>query len=166
MSKSIIKDAVDYDMKVGLIRSYLGYYTDDDIIQIFDTDSLQLILTKFTYSEIRARLANTLTNTLEKDFEIGDVVKINKPYLRNGVYDKLDGVIIGSHWVFDEQESGKAPIYHTSYDILVQVQSYLDGYKYEVRHEKASDLILTGKSLDDIGSVMRRYAALIIDQPV
>lgn len=163
---TISNDAADFNLKISLIRNYLGYYTNDDLVAMFHTSSLANILTKFTYRQIRARLVNTRTNTLDSEFEIGCVVTINKPVMKNGSYQHNQGVIIGKHLVYDDSNRNKSPLYHMVYDVLVQTKTYIDGYSYEVTQEVANDLILEDGVVSNVKDVMGQIASYAIDRPL
>lgn len=159
----LVSDIAEYDRKIDLLRAYVGYYTEFDLEEMFDTDSLVEILTKYTYNQIRARLVNTKSNTLEADFDLGDIVEINKPVLRYNIYEHHLGVIIGKHLVFDDKDKNRSPIYHTQYDILVQSEQFIDGISYEIRREVARDLILKEHTIESIRDTMDEFASYHIN---
>lgn len=163
---TIQSDAIDYNRKIGLLRTYAGYYSEEDYVYMFGTTSLTEILENCSYSVIKARLMNTLSNTLDKDIEIGDVVTINKPTLKNGVYRNIDGLVLGKHMVYDEYDKNRAPIYHMAYDILIQSEVFIDGYTYEVRRENAEDLTLKEVSVAGLDTCMALFNSIVIDRPV
>lgn len=179
---TIINDVVDYDNKIDLLRLYIPFYTEEDLDRMFGTGNTTDILTKFTYNQIRAILVNTLQNTVDKEFDIGDVVVINKAVLKDNMYQHHEGLIIGKHRVYDDYFNNKEPfssveefnqysqskgiVYHEEYDILCQVTQYPDGYGYDVRRERARDLILTAIHIDNVDKLMSEYSKYVIDRPV
>lgn len=163
---TIIRDVAEYDLKIDLLRAYVGYYTESDLELMFDTVSLIDVLTKYSYSQIRARLVNTKSNTLEQDFDIGDIVEINKPVLRYNIYVHDEGMIIGKHLIFDDKDKNRSPIYHTVYDILVQSEQFIDGFSYEIKRERASDLILKENTIEKVKDIMNEFASYQIERNV
>lgn len=162
---NIVNDAVDYDIKLSLIRAYSSRYTSDDFARIFGSDSLTFILENYTYSVIRSRLMNSVSNTVDGDISIGDIVIINKPVKKDEVYIKINGMVIGKYIVYDEYNNNINPIYHYVYDILVQVEYYTDGYKYEIRRESGNDLEKTDYHIDGVDDIMQElsYKTVSID---
>lgn len=162
----IQSDAIEYNRKINLIRAYSGHFTEDDFEYMFETTSLAEILDRYSYATIRARLANTLSNTLDKDIEIGDVVLVNKPVMKDGAYRNVEGLVIGKHIVYDEYDKNRSPIYHTQYDVLTQSGVFLDGYTYDIRKENAEDLILKESHISGLADCMALFNSIIIDRPV
>ena len=162
---NIVNDAVDYDIKLSLIIAYSSRYTSDDFARIFGSDSLTFILENYTYSVIRSRLMNSVSNTVDGDISIGDIVIINKPVKKDEVYIKINGMVIGKYIVYDEYNNNINPIYHYVYDILVQVEYYTDGYKYEIRRESGNDLEKTDYHIDGVDDIMQElsYKTVSID---
>ena len=163
---TIISDVAEYDKKIDLLRSYVGFYTEQDFELMFDTVSLIDILTKYSFNQIRARLVNTKSNTLESDFDIGDIVEINKPVLRYNIYEHDEGLIIGKHLVFDDKDRNRSPIYHTQFDILVQSEQFIDGFSYEIKRERARDLTLKEYTVDGVSDMMLEFASYQIEKNV
>lgn len=163
---TIVRDLAEYDKKIDLLRAYVGYYTEHDLEIMFDTHFLMDIITKYTYNQIRARLVNTKSNTLEQDFDIGDIVEIDKPVLRYNIYEHDEGMIIGKHLVFDDKDKNRSPIYHTQYDILVQSDQYIDGFAYEIKRERARDLILKENTIEEVKGIMEEFASYQIEKNV
>lgn len=164
---TISNDIVDFNNKTSLLRLYLGYYDGEDLERLFDTDSVSTILENYTYSQIRARLITTKQSDEDAPYNIGDIVEINKPYMKDGTYQHLLGLIIGKHRVFSEYNNNRTPIYHFSYDILCQLRDYTDGYSYEVRREVSRDLITTNlQSMDSVEGLMKQLALMVIERPL
>lgn len=155
---NIVNDAIDYDSKINLIRVYSSRYSSDDFERLFGTSSLAEILENYTYSIIRSRLVNSISNTLDGDIEIGDMVTVDKPSKLNSEYVKRSGLVIGKYIIYDEYNNNVNPIYHYQYDILIQNEYYTNGYQYEIVRESAYYLIKTDIHIENVDKVMQELS--------
>ena len=162
---NIINTAVDYERKVDLIRAYSGYYTEEEFEEMFSRSDLSSILTDYAYNEMRAILVNTRTNTFEREVDIGDIVIVRKPYMREGTYTYVKGLVIGYHKEYDDDNRVDS-IYRTFYDILVQTNVYGDGFSYEIKREPITSLTLVEGSISDVDVMMKTLSRYSLDQPV
>lgn len=157
----INNDIVDYFDKLRLFREYSYYYTDKDLATIFKYNNIDDILKNYTYDEIKAKLVNTKINTEEKDIDIGDIVIVKKPYLRNDEYVYLKGLVIGIHKEYRDINHLE---YYNVYDILKLTRRYTDGYGYEVSQESVDNLYLTDKSIENAYEIINKLNIESIDK--
>lgn len=142
----ILREVVDYDNKVSLIRSYAYYYTNEDLANIFNTSNLSDILANNTYEQIRDKLANTLSELKGSQFELGDVVMIDKPLKFDGTYKNVRGIILGKRVRYSSNNINE---YYMEFDVLVQTATYHDGYGYTLYMERDNTLKLVSKNTID-----------------
>lgn len=159
----IITDIMDYGKKISLIREYLGYYTEEDLHKIFQASLLTDILKRYSYDEIESRLANTLTNTIDSNFKIGDIVLIKQAYKQEKTYKRLKGIIIGIH---TEYENSTKLRQFNIYDVLICIATYKDGYSYDVKRYKGQDMYKLNLHVDNIEEDMNNTIYKLIDRPV
>nr|DAQ48196.1 MAG TPA: hypothetical protein [Bacteriophage sp.] len=142
----ILREVVDYDNKVSIIRSYAYYYTNEDLANIFNASNLSEILANNTYEQIRDKLANTLSELKGSQFELGDVVMIDKPLKFDGTYKNVRGIILGKRVRYSSNNINE---YYMEFDVLVQTATYHDGYGYTLYTERDNTLKLVSKDAID-----------------
>lgn len=160
---AITSDIVDYRRKLDILTTYLAFYTNEELESLFDCTKLTDILDNFEYAEIKARLANFRNNAQESDVQIGSIVTVKKPYLTNGSYSYLDGVVIGFRTVYTDVNRRE---YYRIFDILVRLSDSQNNYRYDVMHEVVSDLIVSENVIEKVEDVIREYNRYMLEIPV
>lgn len=160
---AITSDIVDYRRKLDILTTYLAFYTNEELESLFGCTKLTDILDNFEYAEIKARLANFRNNAQESDVQIGSIVTVKKPYLTNGSYSYLDGVVIGFRIVYTDVNRRE---YYKIFDILVRLSDSLNNYRYDVMHEVVSDLIVSENVIEKVEDVIREYNRYMLEIPV
>lgn len=169
---------VDHSNKLNLIRSYLGTFTDSEISRFFANKTLDQILEDYTYDEISSVFVNVSTMLEEADINIGYLVRIKSPVYLDGSYQSIEGVVVGSHLVYDYIDSKKGyKRYHTAFDVLIIQKIYTDsynpsGYAYQIKSYTAKDIevvqvvdVSTGQkiavTLDDTADFFSSFNTLL-----
>lgn len=159
-------EAIDFDKKIGVILSYSNTFSDEQIQKMFNSDTIEGILTKYSYSDILKTLQSALTNSEESKFRVGDTVTIRDAVLKDGTYQKLEGVILGT---YEERNDEVTILTHTVYEVLCRVSTEKQGYKYDIEYCTYEDLILNSlpiQHIDEVGKVMDKLNIITIDRPV
>lgn len=159
-------EAIDYDKKIGVILSYSSTFSDEQIQKMFNSDTIEGILTKYSYSDILKTLQNALTNSEESKFRVGDTVTIRDAVLKDGTYQKLKGVIIGT---YEERNDEVTILTHTVYEVLCRVSTEKQGYKYDIEYCTYEDIILNSlpiQNIYEVDTVMDKLNIITIDRPV
>lgn len=159
-------EASDYQNKINLILSYRGKYTDNDILSLFQSDSLDNILKNYTYLEIYNKLLMKGVNEEEDSIAVGNTVTIDSAVLKDGTYQKLEGIILGTYKEWDDETK---QTYHIVYEVLCRTATKKDGYKYEVFYEPYKNLILNRlpiSTIKEVKTVMDKFNLITIDRPI
>lgn len=166
--------AIDYSNKLNLLRSYMGYFTESEITNIFGNKSVAQVLSSYTYSRIKAMLQNALNRSEDDDIDLGRIVLIDKPVLFDKEYRRVRGLVIGKHYVPDNVDTNhNNVIYHMSFDVMILFNTYNDyytgggtGYSYEIRRYRSSDLIYTEDSIDTTEDFFNQFNSMLLENPV
>ena len=159
-------EAIDFDKKIGVILSYSNTFSDEQIQKMFNSDTIEGILTKYSYSDILKTLQSALTDSEESKFRVGDTVTIRDAVLKDGTYQKLVGVIIGT---YEERNDEVAILTHTVYEVLCRVSTEKQGYKYDIEYCTYEDIILDSlpiQNIYEVDTVMDKLNIITIDRPV
>lgn len=159
-------EAIDFDKKIGVILSYSNTFSDKQIQKMFNSDTIEGILTGYSYSDILKTLQSALTNSEESKFRVGDTVTIRDAVLKDGTYQKLEGVIIGT---YEERNDEVTILTNTIYEVLCRVSTEKQGYRYSIEYCTYEDLILNSlpiQHIDEVEKVMDKLNLITIDRPV
>ena len=159
-------EAIDFDKKIGVILSYSNTFSDEQIQKMFNSDTIEDILTGYSYNDILKTLQSALTNSEESKFRVGDTVTIRDAVLKDGTYQKLEGVIIGT---YEERNDEVTILTHTVYEVLCRVSTEKQGYRYSIEYCTYEDLILNSlpiQHIDEVEKVMDKLNLITIDRPV
>lgn len=160
---NISSDVVDYGKKLDIIRIYLSFFTNEEIADIFDCTNLTDILSRYSYTEIKARLSNYKNFFQESDVKVGSIVELKKPYLIRGVYKYLNGVVIGYRTIYTDSNRRE---YYRIYDVLVRLYDENNHFRYEIMHDVVENLIVSKNVIDKVVDVITDFDRYIIEVPV